>query len=275
MKAKLILAIIFILTTCILKAQNDFGTNIYIIDSYVTPDKPYKFMLTFITDDSTKSTLIIENKYEFKVSENYTDNHKIEIDLTNIKLDSAYFSYYIKTIDKNEEEAQSETYEAAMPISEDVVTSKGGNIFTTCVFGAIIFGIPEPTYVFKDNFNSFSLKKEIPLFSYYSGGYNYPSGYFNIEYRHIVKNHFNSFGIGYKQIIQLPVIEYLSFGVTGFTNFKGKNGLAPEISLGFFKLYDNFTLNFKYRYNFKTNEKDFNFNEISIGLYSNFFSLNL
>ncbi len=275
MKAKSILAVIFLFCTILLKAQDSFSTSIYIIDSYVTPDKPYKFMLSFITDDSTKSILIIENKYEYKVSENYTDNHKIEVDLANIKLDSAYFSFYIKTVNKNDEDAQSEIYEAAMPLSEELVTAKGSNIFTTCLFGAIIFGIPEPTYSFRENFESISIKKEVPLFSYYSGGYNYPSGYFNIEYRHIIENHFNSFGIGYKQIIQLPIIEYISFGLTGFTNFKSKNGIAPEISFGLFKLYDNFTFNIKYRYNIKPNEKDFNFNEISIGLYSNFFSINL
>ncbi|HPN39287.1 MAG TPA: hypothetical protein PL041_12870 [Melioribacteraceae bacterium] len=275
MKIKLVFALIFIFATIFLKAQDDYNTSIYIIDSYVTPDKPYKFLLSFITDDSTKSVLVIENKYEFKVSESFINNHKIEVDLSNIKLDSAYFSFFVKTINADNVSSQSEIYEASMPISQEVTTSKGNNLFTTCLFGGIIFGIPEPTYVFKDNFKSFSLKKEIPLFSYYSGGYNYPAGYFNIEYRHIVKNSFNSFGIGYKKIFQLPVIEYLSLGLTGFTNFKGKNGLAPEISFGLFKLYDNFTLNLKYRYNIKPNEKEFDFNEVSLGLYSNFFSLNL
>lgn len=274
MKSLKFLCLLFILSFTLLKAQDDFSTNIYIIDSYVTPDKPYKFILSFITDDSTKSILIIEDKYEFKVSENFTNNHKIEVDLSNIKADSGYFAYYIKTINRNSEESKSEIYEATLPITEGVIANKESNIFTTCLFGTIIFVIPEPSYVFKENFNSFSLKKEIPLFSFYSGGYNYPMGYFNIEYRHITKNSFNSFGIGYKHLIQIPYIEYISFGATGFTNFKGKNGVAPEFSIGLFKLYDNFTLNLKYRYNIKFNEKDFNFNEISIGLYSNFFSIN-
>ncbi len=257
------------------KAQNEIYNGIYIIDSYVTPEKPYKFLVSFVTDDSAKTNLVINDKYKFVVSKDFSINHKIELDLSNIKLDSSNFVYYIQILTKNEEEYKSEQYEAELPQTLITTTTTNSNIFTTCLFGSIIFLIPEPTYVYMPNFNSFSFKKEIPLLTYHLGGYNYPTGYFNVEYRHITKNHFNTFGIGYKHIVLMPVIEYISVGVTGFTNFKSKNGLIPEISLGLFKLYDNFTFNVKYRYNIKPNEKEFNFNEISVGLFSNFFSLNL
>lgn len=272
---KLFVFIFVLFFTNYLKAQDENYSGIYIIDSYVTPDKPYKFLVSFVTDDSTKANLILNDKYKFTVSDSFSNNHKAEIDLSKLNLDSSTFVYYIQIITKDGNEYRSEQYEAELPELLISTASTNSNIFTTCLFGSIIFLIPEPTYTYMPNFNSFSFKKEIPLITYHLGGYNYPTGYFNVEYRHITKNHFNSFGIGYKHIFLLPVIEYVSLGVTGFTNFKSKNGLIPEISLGLFTLYNHFTLNVKYRYNIKPNEKEFNFNEISIGLFSNFFSLNL
>jgi hypothetical protein len=80
---------------------------------------------------------------------------------------------------------------------------------------------------------------------------------------------------GYKQIFEPGFIEYVSPGVKVFTNFAGNNGISPEISFGLFRMLDSFTVYARYRYNIKPGDSSANFNEISIGLYSSFFSLYL
>ena len=80
--------------------------------------------------------------------------------------------------------------------------------------------------------------------------------------------------IGYKQIYQIPVLEYVSPGMDVFTNFLGYNGVSAGISVGWFKISNVFTVFTKYRYNFKPGEEKDDFHEISMGLYSDFFSIN-
>ena len=122
----------------------------------------------------------------------------------------------------------------------------------------------------------FSLVKEMPLLTFFSSGYNYPSTYISLEYAHVFDAPIKNFlRLGYKKIIQLPVIEYMSPGVNLFTDFLGLNGISPEISIGWFKVYNVFTVYSKYRYNYKPGGSNADFQEITVGLYSNFFSINL
>jgi hypothetical protein len=85
----------------------------------------------------------------------------------------------------------------------------------------------------------------------------------------------NYFRIGYKHLIDIPGIEYVSPGINGFTNFQGFNGISPEVSLGLFKILNTFTLYTRYRYNAKPGDSGSGFHEISIGLYSGFFAIYL
>lgn len=251
------------------------NTDIYIIDSYVTQETPYRLVVSFFTSDSTTAKVVLENNKEYLTSETFTDNHKVTIDISNFTFDSNYVKYYIVAKNKAGELSKSDKYEAALPVTGEIKAASKSNIFEVCCFGGIIFGLPEPTLIRANGENYFSLKKEIPLFSFYSSGYNYPMSYFSVEYQHIFKQHVNFMRAGYKHIFQIPYLEYISPGISGFTNFKGKNGITPEISVGLLRVYNVFTLNVKYRYNFKPNESNYNFSEISIGLYSNFFSINL
>ena len=50
-----------------LYAQTD-SIEINIIDNYVTPETPHNFILSFFTNEKTKSKIIIDNKYEYIVS---------------------------------------------------------------------------------------------------------------------------------------------------------------------------------------------------------------
>lgn len=283
---KYFLCIVFLCTVCFNVNARNFGpsgdsTEVLIIDSYVTPETPHKLLLSFSTSDSCKAKLIVEGKGEYVVSDQFTENHRIELDMQNIKITSAVLTFQIKLEKKNKKTELSERYEVEMPYEQ--VVENSGNFITTCLFGGIVFLTPSPTYIYSKNSSTtelFGLSKEIPLVSFYSGGFNYPKGYFSAEYSHIFKSDSkytpkNTLRVGYKHIIEIPILEYVSPGVSGFTSFKGFNGISPEISIGFFNVYNVFTVCGKYRFNFTPNQKDNQFHELSIGLMSNFFSIHL
>lgn len=255
-----------------LSAQEN-STDIFIIDSYITPDQPYKIRVSFITTDSVKSKIKFTNNQEFTVSNKFTGDHKFELNFDEIKIDSAKLSYWIEVTDSVGDISLSDENELALPINI-ASESSGSNYFQLCL-GASIFALPNPTLVLTKEKNYFAFTKEIPLVSFFTKGYNYPVGYFGVEYSYVnkfINNHF--FRIGYKQVLQIPTFEYLSIGVNSFTNFNGKNGLSPEISMGLFKFYNVFTVFARYRFNFKPNESEYRFHEITIGLYSNILSIN-
>jgi hypothetical protein len=76
---------------------------------------------------------------------------------------------------------------------------------------------------------------------------------------------------GWKYLHRIPVGIYLSGGLNGFTDFKGTNGISPEISWGLFSFKEVFTVFARYR--FSTNFQKTNYSTISIGLASWFFSV--
>lgn len=257
-------------------SAQDADVEVFVIDSYITQVEPYIFILSFFTADSVTSTVTIENQYSFVVSDTLAEDHQIEIDLSNMTLDSAYVKFIISGETKNGVKYVSDQFEVIAPFKNLLQSDKDPSLLTMCCFGGIIFGLPSPSVVFLDGETKFSLAKEISLFTHYSGGYNYPAGYFGIEYAHIFNTeHQNFLRFGYKQIFTLKPIEFISAGVSGFTSFKGFNGVSTEITIGWLKIYNAFTLYSRYRYNFQLSNFDRNFHEISIGLYSHFFSLNL
>lgn len=268
-KIFLFAALIFL--TNMAYSQED-SIEVFLIDSYVTPEKPHKLIVSFYTSIPAIADIIIDKTYRFKVSNEFTDQHKTEIETDDMKLRSKSVNFIIVVEDSAGNSNSSELYEFAMPYEPDV--EGGSDLFTLCLFGGTIFLLPSPSYVFTEEENYFSLTKEIPVVFIRSAGIGYPTGYFSLEYTHIfnapVKNLFR---YGYKHLIEIPEIEYLSPGISGFTNFKGFNGVSPEISVGFFRLANIFTVYGRYRYNFKPGESGSDFQEVSIGLYSGFFAL--
>jgi hypothetical protein len=252
------------------------NVEIFVIDSYITPEAPYKFSLSFFTSDSVISKLIILDDQEYDVSLKLTDNHKIEIDISDNLTDRNTLKYFIYVYDRERNESKSQLYEVEIPRNIVVKNQSDSGLLQICCLGGVIFGIPSPAIVFSNGDQYFSLTKELPLFSFYSGNFTYPFGYVSAEYAHIFNSSNNDFiRIGYKQIVQLKFIEYLSLGVNYFTNLKGYNGFSPEVSLGLFQIQNTITLFAKYRYNFQPGNKGNDFHELSIGIYSSFFSLNL
>jgi len=261
-----------------INAQTDTTTSvkeIFIIDSYITPEIPNKFVLSFFTNDSCTSKLIIMDKKIFDVSKKLSENHKIELDLNKLNLDSAKFEYVIVTYDNKWKETRSEVFQVGFPQELTISEEHNIGIFSICL-GGIVFAIPSPAYLWSNNEHHWSISKEIPLFSFYSVGYNYPWGYFGVEYSYVFNSdHKHFLRTGYKQIIKVPEIKYISPGLNYFTDFTGYNGLSAELSIGLFQIQNVFTFYTRYRYNFQLQNNGTAFHEISFGLFSNFFSLNL
>lgn len=248
--------------------------EIFVIDSYITPKPPYKFKLTFFTDSEVKSKLILDNKHEFEINTEFKDEHKAEIDLTEYSFDSLFIPYYVILIDKQGKETKTEINEVEYPYEEEVQVSKFESIVRMCA-GSLVFLIPSPGVVWSGGEEYFSLSKELPLFSFYAGGYNYPFGYLGLEYTYIFKApQRNYLRFGYKHIFEVPIFEFVSPGVDVFTNFLGLNGVSPEVTLGLFKINNAMTIYSRYRYSFQPNNTSMNFHDVSIGIFSHFFSLN-
>lgn len=268
---------VFLTTTYSQVDSTAYGKiEIFVIDSYITPDQPYKFTLSFFTSDSCTSKLLLLNDKEYVVNERLNDNHKIEIVLNENLYKGGKIKYFIFVKDRDDLESRSQLYEVEIPHTIIMENDKDLGLLQVCCFGGIIFGLPSPTLIMKNNVKYWGLSKEIPIFSFYSGGYNYPIGYIGAEYTYVFNTDKNNFlRVGYKHLFQIEPAEYVSVGLNYFSDFKGYNGISPEISIGLFRIQNVFTFYTRYRYNFQPDRGGTDFHEFSIGLYSNFFSLNL
>lgn len=249
-------------------------SEVYVIDSYISPDSPAKLIISFATSDSCKSKIIINGKYSFQVSSSFKEEHRFEMEMSKIEIDSAIIRYKIVVNNKDGLESTSDEYEVTLP--KELVVHPESNVgFYQMCLGGIIYSIPSISFIRMQGESYWGIQKEVPLFSFYNGGYNYPSSYFSIEYAHILKAEKKNFlRFGYKMIFQMEEIKFISAGVTGFTDFLGYNGLSTEATVGLFQIKNVFTFYTRYRYNFQLIKGGTNFSELSIGLYANIFSLN-
>ena len=277
----ILLFILIILFSKPVFTQTDFdtesdsiGIEVFLIDAYVKQEPPYIFILSFYTSEVCLSNVIIDNKYEYLVSNGLSEAHSAKIDISDLKFLDKNVNFVIETIDSLGNKSISEEFEFDLPY--EPIIKDGSSIWTLCLFAGSVFLLPMPGYVNADGNNYYSLTKEIPIISFRSKRGNYPSGYTSFEYTYIFDAQNRNFvRLGYKKIFQIDYLEYISPGITAFSNFNGQNGLAPEISVGWFTLFDTFTLYTRYRYNFKPGDSNSNFHEINLGLYTRFFSLYL
>lgn len=267
----LILFFLIIVNFNQIHAQED-SIEVIIIDNFITPEIPHKLVLSFFTTELSKSKIVINGKFEAVVSDQLTDNHKIQVDLSSYSLKPNGNSFIIFV--EGEDGSQSSSEKNDFEIPEEIIVEGGSNFLLFCLFGGVVFALPSPVYAFTKDENYFGLTKEIPLIFLRSSGYNYPTGYFSVEYSHIINAPVkNFFRVGYKHIIEIPGIEYVSPGMNYVTNFKGYNGISPEISLGLFKIFNTFTVYSRYRFSAKPGDPASEFHEISLGLYSGFFAV--
>ncbi|NNG26331.1 MAG: hypothetical protein HKM87_02295 [Ignavibacteriaceae bacterium] len=261
-------------TLTFLHAQDTDSIEVYLIDSYVKPELPHTFYLSYFTSDLCKSKVIIDDNYEYTVSDELSDIHNFEIEITDLEFNSKIVNFVIVYEDEAGNKYMGETFDFDLPYEPEI--KEGSDFLQVCLFAGAIFLLPYPNVVFQSGENFFSLTKEIPLVSFRSKSRRYPAGYLSLEYSYIfdadTKNYLRA---GYKQFYELPHIEYFSPGVSLYTNFLGNNGIGLETSIGLFTIVDTFTLYTRYRYNIKPGGSPGNFHEVSIGLYSSFFSFYL
>lgn len=247
------------------------SVEVTVIDSYVTPEIPHTFLLSFFTSSKCKSKIIIDNKYKYDVSDTLAVDHNVKVDLTNLSFKTKSVPYIILVQDSLGKTYKSDIYEFDLP--SELKLKSESNFLLFCLFGGVVFALPSPVYVSEKSGNYFSLTKEIPIISLRSANFNYPIGYFSAEYSYIFNaSNKNLVRLGYKHIINIPGIEYISPGISGFTNFNGFNGIGVELSVGWVRIFNTFTVYTRYRYNIKPADSESVFHEISIGLYSSFFS---
>jgi len=255
-------------------ATDSTGMEIFLIDAYVKQEPPYIFILSFYTSEICLSNVIIDNKYEYVVSNGPSEAHSAKIDITALKFLERNVYFVIETIDSLGNKSRSEEFEFDLPF--EPIISEGSSIWTLCLFAGSVFLLPTPGYVIANGNHYYSLTKEIPIVSFRAKRGNYPSSYFSVEYTYIFDAIDHNFvRLGFKKIFQLDYIEYISPGITAYTNFAGKNGISTEFSVGWVTLYDTFTLFTRYRYNFNPGDSNSNFHEINLGLYTRLLSLYL
>jgi hypothetical protein len=226
----------------------------------------------FNTSDSCKSKIVLQDKDTITISETLTDNHKKLIDLSKYKFDStaSYFTILVET--SSGVKTTSERFEIQAPAEKQPETS--GGEFISCVYGGVIFLVPTVDMNFFKDKNHIGLSKELPLVSFYNGGYTYPETFISAEYSYVFgvpqKNYLR---LGYKYLIQTDYGKFFVLGLNGFTSFKGYNGISPEVTWGAFTYNEVFTVYARYRYNTNFKNPANSFSEVSIGLYSWFFSV--
>ena len=275
--SKTLFLILFLISTQVF-SQSDSSlveqNEIFIIDSYITPEAPHSLIVSFSTTDSCTSIIQLKKIQTFVVSNSFTDNHKIEIPLSGLKYDSTGIKYRVYSRNKIGVETESEEYEVELP--KDIVLTQENEVnwYQMCI-GGLVFAIPTFEYVQMEGGEFYGLSKEIPLINFYSDGYNYPQGYIGLEYTHYLNAPRKNFlRLGYKHMFRFEEIKYISPGLSFFGDFKGYNGLSAELSLGLFQIQNVFTVYTRYRYNFQLAGGGKDFYEFAIGLYSNFFSFN-
>ena len=271
---KVFLIFFSILTTCY--AQDEITEiDIFVIDSYVTPEEPHKVMLTFFTSENVKAKIKFEGNDELVVSSEYLEEHKFELFLNKLNYDSTSIPFKIEVENKNGKKVTSEVFDLYLPDEYNFEIKNNSNFLDLCL-GGILYLIPSPTLTNVYNRLNYSLTKELPVISFYGSGYNFPSSYFSIEYSYLFNSgsYSNFFRVGYKYIFQTKIIKYVSPGINFTTNFNEFNGISPEISFGLFKFYETFTLYTRFRYNYNLNDSPSDFMELSIGLFTSSLSFN-
>lgn len=276
-KYYLVLTLLF--TTIFINAQEEIHsleeTEIFIIDSYFTPEPPFMAKIYFFTSDSVTASIIFNENQIFSVSKKSSLEHKFEISIDSLSADSSSIPYKVVIFDKHGKSKESEVYDLYLPSEFDLQIKEESTFLNICA-GGLFYLIPFPAYFIDSSSRQFSLTKEFPLVSFYDRGYNFPKGYISLEYSYIFEaEKRNYLRVGYKQVFQTDVIEYISAGLNLTTNFSGFNGFSPEVSFGLFEFYDSFTLYLRYRYNFKVSSSYQDFHDISIGLFTSVFSFNL
>ncbi|MEJ5304552.1 MAG: hypothetical protein WHV63_01295 [Ignavibacteria bacterium] len=261
--------------------------EVYLIDNYLKSDNEKVLVLSWMTNLPVKSQVEIEDIGLFNVSDTLTDFHQTRIDLSSYQFKKE--EYYFKIISELEDgtKQESEEYSFLVPLEEKITTQSSTTTSTKTsssyylynfVLGMSLWLLPSPAIAIEDGQSKFAILKDFPLVSIGSSSAykTFPYVYFYAGYLHIPDGFIkNSFRLGTKYLYEISNLKhFVSVGIGGFTNFKGKNGINGEIGFSFLKILRTFELTANYSYNFLPSSKH-HFHLFSIGLFTSSFSLNL
>lgn len=246
-----------------------------IIESFVYDKNPDTLVLTFSTDIYCKATAVIKNGGKFVISDTLTDFHHREVALSKEvrTADRGYFYLILTGEDGIVDTSEMFDFENYKDTTIEVVSETGAGL-TSCITGGAIYLVPSFYNHTEGGTQTRGIGKEFPIVSFFSGGFNYPVSYLMVEYRYLLKTKpAHQLSAGWKYMWQPPTVDFISPGVFLFTDFLGNNGAGAEVSLGLFKFFDVYTVYTKFRYNRSFAASKREFTDISVGLYSSFFSL--
>ena len=274
MKSNKILVFLTILIVTNSAFSQSDSIEVYLIDAFCTREIPYTFKLSFYTSDVCKSKVILEEKYEYTVAADYVDLHKAEIIIDNLAFTDTVINFVIITETDSGVVNKSETFDFDIPYEPNI--KEGSDLLTLCLFGSSIFLIPYPSFVAESQQNYFGLTKEIPIISFRAKSRNYPSGFVSLEYTYVFNMDDPSYlRGGYKKLFEVPGLEFISPGISLYTDFSTNWGFSPEFSIGLFNVLDTFTAYIRCRSNITLHPAGTNFQEIYLGFYSSLFSFYL
>lgn len=259
--------------------------EVYLIDNYVKSENEKVLVLSWMTNIPVKSKVLIENVGTFNVSDTLTDFHQTHIDLTNINFSSEENHFKIISELEDGSQIESDEYSFLVPIevstkSQEVKSTQPSSSYYIYNFaaGITLWLLPSPSLVIEDGKTKFALVKDLPIVSFGSSSAykTFPYFYFYTGYSHIFDGNVkNAFRLGGKYLYELKELKhFISFGLGGFTNFKGSNGISAEAGFSFLKVLKTFELYTSYSYNYLPSSKQ-KFHLVSIGLFTSAFSINL
>ncbi|HMN25360.1 MAG TPA: hypothetical protein PKE38_12720, partial [Ignavibacteriaceae bacterium] len=89
--------------------------EVYLIDAYVKQEPPYTFILSFYTSEVCLSNVIIDGKYKYQVSNELSEAHSAQIDISDLKFLDRNINFVIETIDSLGNKNLSEEFEFDLP----------------------------------------------------------------------------------------------------------------------------------------------------------------
>jgi len=285
----ILFAVLFSITNNFLFGQNEDveELEVYLIDNYLKSEKEKILILSWMTNFPVKSKVEIEDIGTFNISDTLTDFHQAMIDLSHFKFTKSEYLFKIISELKDGNIVESEEYSFLVTSEEkssidshttSSVRPSSSYYIYNFALGISLWLFPSPALALENNRSKFAILKELPLVSIGSSSAykTFPYIYFYIGYLHIPKGIVkNSFRLGSKYLYEIPTMrQFISFGLCGFTNFKGSNGLSGELGFTFFKILRTFEMTVSYSYNYIPSSKH-KFHLFSIGLFTSSFSLNL
>ena len=116
---------------------DSIGMEVFLIDAYVKQEPPYIFILSFYTSEVCLSNVIIDNKYEYLVSNGLSEAHSAKIDITALNFLERNVNFVIETIDSLGNKYKSEEFEFDLPY--EPIIKDGSSIWTLCLFAGSVF----------------------------------------------------------------------------------------------------------------------------------------